>query len=174
MIFVSERNGRWVTFRGEKANVTRAFALKFRSTARLSPRPLNLRGNISEIISQPIGPKDSCKINHNGDVRYKRPALAARNFMLLLNQTLTSRNTSLVKLRLIICLPGNSPHRAAVQRQQQLVRRWKRCSMTPAGIMRLPVTTLKVASQEIWSIESSISLSSNIYWAWRESRPSLQ
>lgn len=81
MIFVSERNGRWVTFRGEKANVTRAFALKFRSTARLSPRPLNLRGNISEIISQPIGPKDSCKINHNGDVRYKRPALAARNFM---------------------------------------------------------------------------------------------
>ena len=102
MIFVSERNGRWITFRGEKANVTSAFAPKFTSTARLSPRPLNLRGNISEIISQPIGPKDSCKINHNRNICYRtRLDIAAMSFMrksmLLLGQILTLRNTSLIK-----------------------------------------------------------------------------
>ena len=51
------------TFKGENANVTSAFAPKFTSTAILSPRPLRRRGKISEIISQPIGPKDNCKTN---------------------------------------------------------------------------------------------------------------
>lgn len=52
-----------LTFKGEKANVTSAFAPKFTSTAILSPRPLSRKGKISEIISQPIGPKDNCKTN---------------------------------------------------------------------------------------------------------------
>jgi len=49
------------TFKGENVNVTSAFAPKFTSTAIPSPRPLRRRGKISEIISQPIGPKDNCK-----------------------------------------------------------------------------------------------------------------
>lgn len=49
------------TFKGENANVTSALAVKFTRTAILNPRPLNRSGNISEIISQPMGPKDICK-----------------------------------------------------------------------------------------------------------------
>ena len=51
------------TFKGEKANVTSAFVPKFTRTAMLIPLPLNFKGNISEIINQPIGPKDNCKID---------------------------------------------------------------------------------------------------------------
>ena len=51
------------TFRGEKANVTSAFVPKFTSTAMLIPLPLSFKGNISDIISQLIGPKDNCKID---------------------------------------------------------------------------------------------------------------
>lgn len=50
-----------ITFRGEKANVTRAFAPKLTRTAILSPRPLNRKGNTSDIMSQPIGPKEIWK-----------------------------------------------------------------------------------------------------------------
>lgn len=50
------------TSKGENAKVTIAFAPKFTSTAMLSPCPRRRRGKISEIISQPIGPKDNCKI----------------------------------------------------------------------------------------------------------------
>lgn len=50
-----------ITFRGEKENVTRAFAPKLTSTAILSPRPLSRKGKISDIMSQPIGPKEICK-----------------------------------------------------------------------------------------------------------------
>lgn len=46
------------TFNGEKAKVTRAFEPKFVKTARLIPRPLVRRGNISDTISQLIGPND--------------------------------------------------------------------------------------------------------------------
>lgn len=53
----------FTTFNGENANVTNAFAPKFKSTAMLSPFPLRRKGKISEIISQPIGPKDNCKTN---------------------------------------------------------------------------------------------------------------
>lgn len=49
------------TFKGENANVTSAFAVKFTRTAILNPRPRERNGNISEIISQPMGPKDNCK-----------------------------------------------------------------------------------------------------------------
>lgn len=48
------------TFNGENAKVTNAFAPKFTSTAMLSPLPLSLNGKTSEIISQPMGPKDTC------------------------------------------------------------------------------------------------------------------
>lgn len=48
----------FITFSGEKANVTRAFAPKFTSTAILSPRPLRRKGKISDIMSQPIGPNE--------------------------------------------------------------------------------------------------------------------
>lgn len=47
-----------LTFSGENANVTNAFAAKLMSTAMPKPRPLSLRGNISEIINHPIGPND--------------------------------------------------------------------------------------------------------------------
>lgn len=50
------------TLRGEKAKVTNAFVPKFTRTATLIPRPLNFKGNISESISQPIGPNDIWKI----------------------------------------------------------------------------------------------------------------
>lgn len=43
--------------------MTKAFAPKFTSTAILSPRPLRRNGKISDIISQPIGPKDNCNIS---------------------------------------------------------------------------------------------------------------
>jgi hypothetical protein len=50
-----------ITVSGENAKVTNAFDLKFMSTAKLIPRPLVREGNISETISQLIGPKDICK-----------------------------------------------------------------------------------------------------------------
>lgn len=46
------------TFNGEKAKVTKAFEPKFVSTARLIPFPLVRIGNISDTISQLIGPND--------------------------------------------------------------------------------------------------------------------
>lgn len=48
------------TFNGENANVTIAFEPKLVRTARLIPFPLVLSGNISDTISQLIGPKDIC------------------------------------------------------------------------------------------------------------------
>lgn len=49
------------TSNGEKAKVTNAFEAKLMNTAILKPRPLNRKGKISDIISQPIGPNDNCK-----------------------------------------------------------------------------------------------------------------
>lgn len=49
------------TFKGENAKVTKAFAPKFMSTAKLIPLPLMRKGKISEIINQPIGPYDNCE-----------------------------------------------------------------------------------------------------------------
>lgn len=46
------------TLSGEKAKVTMAFEPKFVSTARLMPFPLVRSGNISDTISQLIGPND--------------------------------------------------------------------------------------------------------------------
>lgn len=46
------------TFSGAKANVTIAFEPKFVRTARLIPFPLVRSGNISDTISQLIGPND--------------------------------------------------------------------------------------------------------------------
>lgn len=48
------------TFSGEKAKVTMAFEPKFVRTARLIPFPRVRSGNISDTISQLIGPKDIC------------------------------------------------------------------------------------------------------------------
>lgn len=47
------------TFNGEKAKVTIALEPKFVRTARLMPFPLVRSGNISDTISQLIGPKDT-------------------------------------------------------------------------------------------------------------------
>jgi len=47
------------TFKGENANVTKAFEPKFVSTARLIPRPLVRSGKISDTISQLIGPNET-------------------------------------------------------------------------------------------------------------------
>lgn len=49
------------TSNGENANVTSALAPKLTRTAILNPRPRKRKGKISEIINQPIGPKDICK-----------------------------------------------------------------------------------------------------------------
>jgi hypothetical protein len=48
------------TSNGEKAKVTSALDAKFTRTATLSPRPRSFNGNTSEIMSQPIGPNESC------------------------------------------------------------------------------------------------------------------
>lgn len=50
--------GIYITFSGENANVTRAFEAKLVRTARLIPFPLVRSGNISDTISQLIGPND--------------------------------------------------------------------------------------------------------------------
>ena len=47
-----------LTFNGEKAKVTNAFEPKLVKTARLTPFPRVREGNISDTISQLIGPKD--------------------------------------------------------------------------------------------------------------------
>ena len=46
------------TFKGEKAKVTMALEPKFVRTARLIPLPLVRSGNISDTISQLIGPNE--------------------------------------------------------------------------------------------------------------------
>lgn len=53
-----DKEKRMLTFNGEKAKVTKAFEPKFVRTARLIPFPRVRRGNISDTISQLIGPKD--------------------------------------------------------------------------------------------------------------------
>lgn len=50
------------TSNGEKAKVTNAFDAKLTRTAMLKPFPLSRKGKTSEIINQPMGPKDNCKI----------------------------------------------------------------------------------------------------------------
>lgn len=57
------------TFRGEKANVTSAFDPKLVRTARLIPRPLVRSGNISDTISQLIGPNDTWKSHHSNCIQ---------------------------------------------------------------------------------------------------------
>lgn len=49
------------TCSSEKEKVTNAFEVKLTSTAILSPRPLNFNGKTSEIMSQPIGPNETCR-----------------------------------------------------------------------------------------------------------------
>lgn len=58
-----------ITFSGEKAKVTRALAPKLTSIATLIPLPLRRKGKTSDIISQPIGPKDICKNTMKCEVR---------------------------------------------------------------------------------------------------------
>lgn len=60
------------TFSGEKAKVTMAFEPKFVSTARLIPFPRVRSGNISDTISQLIGPKDICKCIYHFRAKRKR------------------------------------------------------------------------------------------------------
>lgn len=48
-----------ITFSGEKAKVTMAFEPKFVRTERLIPFPLVRIGNISDTISQLIGPNET-------------------------------------------------------------------------------------------------------------------
>jgi hypothetical protein len=70
------------TSSGEKAKVTRALEAKFTRTATLSPRPRSFSGKTSEIMSQPIGPNDNCKVttSHQTD---KEPNITHRQLLKL-------------------------------------------------------------------------------------------
>lgn len=53
--------------------------------------------------------------------------------------------------------PGNSLHTVAMQLQQQLVQFYKRCSRTPGGTMRSPVTQSKIQKSKFLDPLASVS-----------------